>query len=333
MPITLAQAQVNSTNDVDYGVIDDFRRNSWLFDNLTFDDTSTPATGGGSLGYTYVRKSTGASAAPRAYNTDYVPSKATRATYSVTLKPYGASFEVDRVLANLGPAQSNEVNFQMPEAMIATRERVIRDFLYGDTAVDANGFDGLSKALTGTSTELSTATNWTSGTVNTALLAAAEFDKIDIWLSKLVPSRVGSATPGMPGSVPPGTRALLFNTVSFTAFQRLMRLANIQTSTRDNFDQIVPTYKGWALIDLGDRADGTNPIIPITSNVSEIFAVSLGLDAAHMASVAGAPLLRTWLPDFSQAGAVKLGEVELGPAAFVLRSTRCCGVYRSITVQ
>lgn len=331
MPITLAQAQVNSTNDIDYGVIDDFRRNSWLFDNLVFDDTSTPATGGGSLGYTYVRKSTGASAAPRAFNTEFVPGKATRAIYSVSLKPYGGSFEVDRDLATLGPAQSNEVNFQMPELLIATRERVVRDFLYGDTAVDANGFDGLSKGLTGTSTELTTATNWV--TPNTSLLAAAEFDKIDIWLSKLVASRVGSATPGMPGSVNPGTRALLFNTVAFTQFQRLMRLANLATETRDNFDRIIPTYKDWALIDIGDRADGTNPIIPITSNVSEIFAVNLGLDAAHMASVAGAPLIRTWLPDFSTAGAVKLAEVELGPAAFVLRSTRCCGVYRSITVQ
>jgi hypothetical protein len=331
MPITLAQAQVNTINDIDFNVIDDFRRNSWLMDNITFDDTSTPATGGSSLGYTYVRKSTGASAAPRPFNTEYVPSQATRATYSVALKPMGSSFELDRTLANIGPAATNETTFQMMEAMIAVRERFVREFLYGDTAVDAATFDGLSKALTGTSTELSTATNW--ATVATAVNAMLEFDKIDLWLAKMVASKVGSMTPGQPGAVPAGVRALLFNSVSLAQFRRMARFANLTTMTKDNFDQDIESYRGWRLIDLGDRADGTNPIIPITANVSEVFAVSLGLDAAHAASAAGAPLVRTYLPDFSTAGAVKLGEVELGPAAFVLRSTRCCGVYRSITVQ
>lgn len=331
MPVTLAQAQVNAGNDIDYGVIDDFRRNSWLMDNITFDDTVVPATGGASLGYTYVRKLTGASAAPRAINTEYVPGQATRAQYSVSLKPMGGSFELDRVIAALGAAATNEVTFQMLELMVAVRERFVREFLYGDTAVDANTFDGLSKSLTGASTERTTATNW--ATVATQVAALQELDKIDIWLSGIVASKVGSMTPGQEGAVPPGTRAILGNTVTITQLKRLAKWANMLTMTRNQFDQDVESYRGWALIDVGDRADGSSPIIPTTANVSEIFAVSLGLDAAHAASPAGQPLIKTYLPDFSRAGAVKVGEIELGPAAFVLKSTKSCGAFRTITVQ
>lgn len=330
MPITLAQAQVNAGNDIDYRVIDDFRRNSWLMDNMTFDDTAVPATGGASLGYTYVRKTTGAAAAPRAINTEYTPGQATRAQYSATLKPLGASFEIDRVIAELGPAGSNEIVFQMGEAMVATRERFVREWLYGDTAVDANTFDGISKALTGAATELTTATNWV--TVATQANALLELDKLDIWLSKQVASNFGSMTPGMPGEIPPGRRAILGNTLSITQLKRLAKWANMLTMTRDNFDRDVESYRGWALIDLGDRADGSSSIIPTTANVSEIFAVSLGIDAAHAASPAGRPLVRTYMPQLDTPLAVKTGEVEMVTAA-VLKSTKSAGVYRNITVS
>lgn len=330
MPITLAQAQVNAGNDIDYRVIDDFRRNSWLMDNMTFDDTAVPATGGASLGYTYVRKTTGAAAAPRAINSEYVPGQATRAQYSVSLKPLGASFEIDRVIAELGPAGSNEIVFQMGNAMIATRERFVREWLYGDTAVDANTFDGISKALTGASTELTTATNWV--TVATQVAALQELDKLDVWLSKQVASNFGSMTDGQPGSIPPGTRAILGNTLSITQLKRLGRWANMVTTTKDNFDRDIESYKGWVLVDLGDRADGSSSIIPTTANVSEIFAVSLGIDAAHAASPAGRPLVRTYMPQLDTPLAVKTGEVEMVTAA-VLKSTKSAGVYRNITVS
>lgn len=330
MPITLAQAAVNTQPDIDYAVIDDFRRNSWLMDHFSFDDVVVPGTTGGTLTYSYVRKSTGAAAAPRALNSEYVPSQATRAQFSINLRPIGASFNVDRVLANLGQAQSNEVTFQMLEAMVATRERFVRELLYGDVTVNPNGFDGLSKSLTGTSTELTTATNWT--TIATQVAAAQELDKLDLWLSAIVPSVVGSMTPGMPGGVPPGVRAILGNTRSITRLKMLIRWASLLQISKDNFDRDVDSYRGWALIDLGDRADGASSIIPTTANVTEIYAVALGLDSVHGASIGGAPLVRTWQPDFSFSGAVKTGEIELGPVGFVLKSTRSAAVYRNITV-
>jgi hypothetical protein len=55
MPVTLAQAALNTTADIDFAVIDNLRRNSWLFNNMVWDDTVTPGTGGGTLTYGYTR--------------------------------------------------------------------------------------------------------------------------------------------------------------------------------------------------------------------------------------------------------------------------------------
>jgi hypothetical protein len=60
MPITLAQAQVNTPNDVDYAVIDNLRRYAGCSDQIVFDDTVTPGTGGGTLTYGYTRLTTAA---------------------------------------------------------------------------------------------------------------------------------------------------------------------------------------------------------------------------------------------------------------------------------
>jgi hypothetical protein len=332
MPITLAQAQVNTQSDVDYAVIDNLRRyGGWLLDQIVFDDTVTPGTGGGSLTYGYTRLTTAAPAAFRALNTEYTPGQATRTRYTTDLKPMGGAFSVDRVLANLGAAATNEVTFQMQQLLTSVQTRFAQEIVLGDTAVDANGFDGLSKALTGTATELTTATNW--ATVATQVAANQELDKLDEWLSRLVPSKTGGGDQGAPGALPPGRKAILGNTKSIFRLKALARWASLATSVKDDLGRQIDMYGDWVLVDLGDRADGGSPIIPITSNVTEIYAVTFGLDAFHGASVAGSPLLQTYMPDFSTAGAVKSGEVEMGPAAMVLKNTKAAGVYRNITVQ
>lgn len=332
MPITLAQAQVNTAADVDYAVIDNFRRYSWLFDQIVFDDTVTPGTGGGSLTYGYKRLTSAPSAAFRAVNSEYVPGQAVRTGYTVDLKPMGGSFNVDRVLANLGPAATAETVFQMQQLLNSLRVQFAQELVYGDVAVDANGFDGLSKALTGTATELTTATNWTPGTINTQALAMAELDKLDELLSRVMPSQMGGGLGG-PGDVVPGVAAILGNTKSITRIRALARWAGMYTQSRDDLGRLIESYGRWTLVDIGDRADGASPVIPITANVTEIFAVTFGLDSLHAATVAGSPLVQTWLPDFTRAGAVKTGEVELGPVAMVLKNTKSAAVYRNITVQ
>lgn len=339
MPVTLAQAAVNTLNDIDFNVIDQFRRYSWLLDQLVFDDVVTPGTGGGSLTYGYTRLTSGAPAAFRAYNTEYTPSQAVRTRYTVDLKPLGGAITIDRALANLGPAATNEVMFQMSQLLTSIRVRFQQELILGDTAVDSTGFDGLSKALTGTTTEktaayISGSADWRAATVNTQALAQSRLDEVDDWLSNVIPSHVGSGDQGAPGALPPGVKAILGNTKSITRLRAMVRWASLYTKTTDDLGRDIEQYGPWVLIDLGDRADGSSPIIPITSGgLTDLYAVTFGLDALHGVSVAGSPLFTTLLPDFSVAGAVKSGEIEMGPVAAVIKNTRSAAVLRSIQVQ
>jgi hypothetical protein len=257
----------------------------------------------------------------------------------VDLKPLGGAFTLDRVFANLGPSATNEVSFQMQQLLTSIRIRFQQELILGDTAVDSAGFDGLSKALTSTSTEktagyLAGSADWTAATVNTQALANSRLDELDDWLSTLVPSHVGGGDQGVPGALPPGQKAILGNTKSITRLRALARWASQYTSVQDDLGRKLERYGDWMLIDIGDRSDGASPIIPIAAGgTTDLYAVTFGLDALHAASVAGNPLFMTRLPDFSVAGAVKSGEIEMGPLAMVIKNTKSAGVLRSIKVQ
>jgi hypothetical protein len=333
VPITLAQAQVNTATDVDYAVIDNLRRYSWLLDQIVFDDTVTPGTGGGSLVYGYTRLTAAAPAAFRALNSEYTPGQATRAQYTATLKPLGGAFSVDRVLARLGASATNEVTFQMQQLITSIKVRFMQELVLGDTAVDANGFDGLSKALTGTTTEVTaTVSDWTAATVITQALAMARLDEVDSWLSLIVPSQTGGGDIGTPGALPPGVKAILGNTKSITRFRALLRWAGLLQERKDDLGRRVEYYGDWALLDIGDRADGSAPIIPVSSSSTDLYAVTFGIDSLNAALVAGAPLVTSIMPDFSTSGAVKNGEIEMGPITVVLKNTLSAGVLRAIDV-
>jgi hypothetical protein len=354
MPVTLAQAQVNTQDDVDYAVIDNLRRYSWLMDQMVFDDTVTPGTGGGSLTYGYTRLTQARGAEFRAINTEYTPAHAQRQRYTVDLKPLGGTFQIDRVLANLGQASTNEVTFQMQQLLTSVRTQFQTELILGDTAVDADGFDGLDKLLVGQSTEYipgdegvtSGYMDWTPGTINEQPLAMAALDVLDGWLSRIVPSTTGGGDLGRPGALPPGVKAILGNTQSITRVRALARWAGMYTASKDDLGRQVEMYGQWNLVDIGDTYDGSGPIIPIESRdpdgggaggnitgLTDLYAVSFGLDSFHGASVAGHPLVQSWMPDYTQSGAVKTGEVEMGPLAAVLRNTKACGVLRNVKIS
>ncbi|MCW2900306.1 MAG: hypothetical protein JWO67_2571 [Streptosporangiaceae bacterium] len=340
MAVTLAQAQVNVQNAVDYAVIDNLRRYSWLLDQITFDDVVNPGTGGATLTYGYTRLTAAAPAGFRQYNSEFVPGQAQRQRFTVDLKPLGGAFTLDRDLSDLGSAATNEMTFQMQQLLTSIRVRFGREVIIGDTAVDATGFDGLSKSLVGTSTEKSagyTAAgmgDWRPVTVNTQALAQQRLDEVDDWLSLIVPSHTGSGDQGVPGAVPPGVKALLGNTKSIARMRALARWAAMFESTKDDLGRQIDMYGDWVLVDLGDREDGSSPIIPITSGgLTDLYAVTFGLDAFHGASKANTQLMRTWLPDFTTSGAVKSGEAQLGPVAMTLKNTKSAAVLRGIQVQ
>ncbi|WP_036374357.1 major capsid protein [Micromonospora sp. ATCC 39149] len=353
MAITLAQAQVNVQDDVAFAVIDNLRRYSWLLDRIVWDDTVNP-TGGTTLTYGYTRLTTPRGASFRALNSEYTPAQAARQRYTVDLKPLGGSFDVDRVLANLGQAATNEATFQLQQLITGVQQKVQEELINGDVAVDALGFDGLDKSLTGTETEYDPLDHgvttgyldWTAGTVITQPLAMAALDRLDEMLAEITPSKTGGGDLGAPGAVPPGEKALLGNTSSVTRIRALARWAGLYTADKDDLGRRVERYGDWALVDLGNGVQGSSPIVPIYSadadeggaggtitGLTDIYAVTFGMDALHGAAVANKPLVETYMPRMDEPGASKTWEVEMGPVAMVLKSTKACGVIRKVKVR
>lgn len=331
MPVTLAQAKLNTTDDIDVHVINEFQKQGWLVSNLPFHDAVNGAGAGGTLTYGYTRQITQATAGFRALNAEYTPQEVTKQRYTTDLKPLGGSFQIDRVLDAVAAAAETE--FQMVNKIAGANAAFNDAVINGDTAVDANGFDGLSKALTGSSTELgaTTGTDWTS-------IAAgndSSFAALDI-VDELVHLLNGPAT------------ALLGNSKLLSKLRAVARRANMYTTSPvvinendPNGSILVEQFGNVVLVDMGTKAGSATDVIPVTSktvnsvagNYTDLYAVRLGLDAFHGVSMAGQPLIKTWLPDFTTAGAVKTGEVELGPVSVALKATKGAAVRRNIRLS
>lgn len=321
-PVTLAEAKLNTQEDYDPFVIDEFRKYSGLLDGLTFDDAVNPAGGGATLTYGYRRLITQATASFRALNTEYTDQNVETAQYNVTLAPLGGSFSVDRVIAKLGPAASAAVELNMSQKIKSATALFQDAVINGDTAVDANGFDGLDKALTGSSTEIVSTADWSDFDTNPRAEHKA-LDTIDEFLSVL---------DGAPTFI-------VGNKAALARVRAAVRRAG--QYVKDPVEGLVgaggrpierETYGGIVLIDAGTKAGSNDPVIPVTAGKTDLYAIRAGLDGFHGVSTAGGQLVSTWLPDFSTAGAVKRGEVELGPVAVALKATKAAAVLRGIRV-
>lgn len=344
MPVTLAEAQESNTlPDQDFAIIDELRRNSWLLDQVTWDDCVNPAGGGATLTYGYTRLIETRGAAWRPYNTEYTPQHARRSRFSVELSPLGGTYELDRVLAHLGARATDEMAFQVMELLTGVRMTFSTGMIRGDRAdnpeqVDGDGapitdentgFDGLDVSLAGTTTEAgaSDVTDWTSIPDESAAFTAIEGLEDMMSLLNVQPS------------------ALLTNRHGALRISAIGRRAGYLTESEDAMGRRITRFAGVPVVDLGDTNSATNvePIIPIedrtvgddvdpTTGLTDIYAVRFGLNGFHGVSTTG-PLIRQWEPDWDTAGAVKTGEVEMGPVAMVLKHTRAAGVLRNVKVR
>ncbi|MFI5504469.1 major capsid protein [Corynebacterium kutscheri] len=321
-PITLEQAKLNTQEDYDPAIIDEFRKSSALLDLMVFDRAVSPAGGGATMDYGYRRVKTERGAAFRKLNTEYQTEAATTEKFSVTLAPLGGAFEIDRVLAKLGPAASGEIVFQMQQLIKSTTTKFLDSVINGDTAVDANGFDGLSKALLGSSTEIASTADWSA--FASADAGMAVLDDLDEFLAVL--------------DGPP--TALFANGRVLAKIRAAARRANMYTKAP--VDSLVVNGRpleremigNVVLINPGAKAGSNDPIIPITAEgKTDVFAIRLGLDGFHGVTTTEGSMIQTWLPDFSTAGAVKKGEVELGPVGVALKATKAAAVLRGVKIS
>lgn len=317
MAVTLLEAKKNVQDALQMGVIDEFRKSNFLLNALTFDDAVSPTGGGATLTYGYTRLKTQPTAAFRAVNSEYSPHEVEKERHTVDLKVFGGAFQIDRIIAGMGGIVS-EVTLQMQQKIKAAQALFNDTVINGDSAVDANAFDGLEKALTGSSTEISPAAAIDLST--SALLDAnhkAFLDVLDEFLMEL------DGTPS----------AILGNTKLIARLRAVARRSAMYMTTKDDWGRQVEYYGTIPFVDLGAKPGSNSPVSLINAGgETSLYAVRLGMDGFHGISMAGQPPVKSWLPDYKTAGAVKTGEVEM-VAAIALKATKAAGVLRKIKVQ
>lgn len=320
MPITLAESKVGMRDKVEQTVVDEFRRSSFLLDQLTFDNAVSPATGGSTLVYGYTKLMTPATAAFRALNTEYPKNEAKRKEAMAKLAIFGGAFSLDRVIIDTAGAV-DELDFQIKQKIEAARNLFHWAVINGDNTKD-NQFDGLAKMLKGTSTEikatgldLSTADKMTQ---NADLL----LDTLDDFMAQL------AGKPSM----------LLMNSVMLTKIKGVARRKGYYSRLEDAFGRTVDAWDGIPLVDMGKFYDGAksktvdNIEIAETGGTTSIYAVTLGLDALHGVTPRGDKIISTHLPDLDRPGVMKEGDVEM-VAAIALKNTLKAGVLSGIKVK
>lgn len=316
MPVTLAQAKLNVQTDLDAQVIDEFRKSSWLMDNIPFHDCVSPTGGGATMTYGYTRLVTQPTAAFRAVNEEYTPHEVEKQRYTVDLKIFGGTFEIDRIIANMGGIV-DEVTLQMQQKIKAASALFNDTVINGNSTTNAKAFDGLDVALTGSDTEFNTTSAIdlsSSSAIDTNYKSFV--DMMDEFLMSMdgAPSFLGG------------------NSKLIAKIRAIARRVGQYQVTQNELGQNISTYGGIPLVDFGAKAGTNDPVVGVSGGETSLYAARLGLDGFHAISMAGQPPVRSWLPDFSTAGAVKTGEVEM-VAAVALKATKAAAVFRKIKVQ
>lgn len=329
--ITLEQAKVGMEDKVNQTVVDEFRKSSMLLDKLEFDNAVNPS-GGSTLTYGYMREKTPSVADFRSINQEYTPQEASREKITTTLKIFGGSFEVDRVIEDTS-GKISETERQMKQKVKAAASLFHYTVINGDEDVNEKSFDGLDKILKGTSTELNTEDYIDLSSSQ----AMDENYKIFLdWLDRLLGSLSGEAS------------FLMTNGYMEAALNGVARRSNYLTQAEDSFGRRVNAYGTVPILNLGwyakkgeDNTYSETPVVPTytrtikgteVSGLTDIYVPIIDLDNFHGVTVTGNNIIKSYLPSFGTPGAVKKGEAEM-VAAVALKNTRSAAVLRNIKIR
>lgn len=316
---TLEQAKNLSQDKLTNYVIDEFRK-SPLMDSMIFDDTVKPQ-GGNTMTYVYNRVKTLATASGRALNTEYTPQSADTEQMKVDLKVFGGSFQIDRVIANYEKQVLDLVKFQIQQKTTATRALFSDWFINGDSTKDGGApFDGLSKALKGSSTEVTLE--------DSALLDLSSAANLKAnWQSFLYELRqVEKLLDGEAG-------VIAVNRDLFAVFQSVADMSTQFQQTKSELGTEIVKYGNAVIMKMGDKPGTADNIIATDTKTgtTDMYMFRIGLDAVHGVTPEGTKEPKVYLPDMTRPGAVKTGEVEM-VAAMAVKATRCAAVLHGIKV-
>jgi hypothetical protein len=296
--ITLAQMAKNANQKLVQGFINELVTDSFLLNALTFDDC-LDSNGESKLVYAYDRVITPASAQLREINSE----NATFSTpeieqYTTSPAVINSQFKIDRVTGTAAPSL---LALHLEEA----KNAIIRTFgnlvINGDKADDPLAFDGLSKALTGSDTEVASEVDLTTA----ANIKANAFDfaaELDDLLTRL------SGDPGV----------LLVGRKGKNRLAQVGRALGIYQLAEAEAGRRIAYWDG---VPVQQLADG------IIAN-DDIYAVRFGPKEFHGITLTGGRAIAINPPDFDSAGAIKPGDAEL-VAGVVLKATKAAGVLRA----
>jgi hypothetical protein len=259
MALTLAQAAAVSSNQLAAGVMETLVPNSPFLARLNFDTIEGNA-------YQYNSEATLSGAEFRAVNAGYAESTGTYTSATESLVILGGDADVDRFIQQTRSNLIDQMQTQVRMKAKAVAYKFNDALVNGDTAVDANSFNGLKKRLTG-SQVIAAGTNGIPIVGNGGTDIQAFFDQLDNLLSLC-----------------PSAELLVANASVLSRFRSASRRLTSGAIGFDNgaLGQVTMTYNGIPIVDAGKKVDGT-PIIPqtetqgtATGTTSSIYAVSFG---------------------------------------------------------
>jgi hypothetical protein len=267
MAVTLVQSALLSENDLQQGVNETFVIESTVLDRIPLEPIQGNA-------FAYNEEATLPGIEFRAVNSAYTESTGTVVQKTESLVILGGDADVDRFIAqtrgNLNDQRAVQTKLKVKAAVYKFQDT----FINGDTAVDANSFDGLKKRITGAQI-IDAATNGLPVIGADDNARHAFFDVLDAAIAAVVG----------------GVDALYMNSMIRQKIKSSARRLGAWTMTVEEFGRQIDRYNGIPLLDIGTKADGTL-IIPQTetqgasSICSSIYAVHFG-DSPETGGVMG----------------------------------------------
>ena len=260
MALTLAEATKLTNNPIVPGLVQTFVKESPVIDRIPFKDIAGNA-------YQYNEELALPGIEFRAVNAAYAESTGTVNPKTESIVILGGDADVDTFLVATGGNLADLRTTQQNMKVKAAAYKFDDTFINGDTATDANSFDGIKKRLVGAQTIV-------AGTNGLSILGATDADRhlfLD-QLDNLIASVLGiNASNG----------ALYMNAAVKAKIASSARRLTTYDQTIDSFGRHIQLYNGIPLLDIGNKADGTL-VIPQTetagtsSLTSSIYAVKFG---------------------------------------------------------
>jgi hypothetical protein len=296
MALLLAQAETLSENDLQRGVLETFVIESPFMEMVDFFEIQGNA-------YAYNEEATLPGVEFRAVNAAYSESTGTVNQKTEKIVPLGGDADVDKFLqitrSNLNDQRATQLNLKAKSLVYRYQDA----FINGDTAGDANSFDGLKKRIVGN--------QLLDAAVNGLPILGADDAARHAFLDQL--DRLLAAVPD--------ADIILMNGATLGKYQSAARRLLIRDLQADQYGRTVDYYNGVPIYNPGTKADGTD-IITATetqgsaTDSSSIYAVRFGEDPEEQ-SVMG--LTNSWVQ------VVDLGELQTKPA-YRHRIEFYCGV-------